>query len=290
MSTKKNSIYKTLLENVSTKINKRAASKLKQSKKVKQAKLSRQANIDLSESKLKNDIAQFNEDKFMVIEQNDIEYIVPQTTVSEGIYRRSWKNEILKPFFAINSISIFEVLQESINNTFTSKISTKKLAKSKQGYYNNIDLLTTIHFIGLFILTENEYKKNSAASIEDNHASARNNEYLKDNEEVMGKRKFLAIKRNIIPDNEAFDELVEIWTDQSKHYWIPGSNVTVDESIFAYEVRKETLEKYRKMRDPIPIHYIPSKPHPNGLFAFVEATKSFNTNQPYILDILPHYR
>jgi hypothetical protein len=294
-TTKKNSsILNTLLNNVEHRKNKRLATQTKESKKVKQAKMDNQGNIDYKEAKLKADILQFNEEKYIVIENNDINYIVPETTISEGIYRKSWKTDVLQPFFAINSISMFETLTESINQTFNNKISCKKVEKSTSKYYKDVDLLTTIQFLGLYILAENEYKKNTDISLEDNFRSVRNNNNnLKDidnNSLIMGVRRFLAIKRNIIPDNEAFDELIDIWTTQSKHWWTPGSNVTVDESIFAYEVRKDTKTKLEKLKDPVPCHYIPSKPHPNGLFAFVEATKSFNTNQPYVLDMLPHYR
>jgi len=34
--------------------------------------------------------------------------------------------------------------------------------------------------------------------------------------------------------------------------------------------------------------YTPRKPHKNGLLAWVMATKSYETNKPYVLDIIPH--
>jgi len=65
-------------------------------------------------------------------------------------------------------------------------------------------------------------------------------------------------------ENEVFDQLVEEWVNKSKDHWIPGTEVSVDESIYA------------------------RKPHKNGLLAWVMATKSYETNKPYVLDIIPH--
>lgn len=80
------------------------------------------------------------------------------------------------------------------------------------------------------------------------------------------------------------------WTNCSKYYWTPGPEVVVDESIYEYEVKSYIKKKYEDEKDPIPHHYIPRKPHPNGLLSWTVATKSFHTKLTYILDIIPHYR
>jgi hypothetical protein len=92
----------------------------------------------------------------------------------------------------------------------------------------------------------------------------------------MGVNRYQAIKRCIRPDNDVFDELVDEWVLNSQEHWTPGLEVSIDESIYAYEVRKATQDKYLKEKDPVPIHYIPRKPHKNGLLAWVMATKSFS--------------
>lgn len=106
----------------------------------------------------------------------------------------------------------------------------------------------------------------------------------------MGQRRFFVLRNSIVPDNEIFDQLVSMWVSNSQNYWIPGPQISVDESIFAYHVKRDTKEQYKEEKDPAPVHYIPRKPHPNGLFAWVAATKSSTTNKPYVLDIIPHYK
>ena len=56
---------------------------------------------------------------------------------------------------------------------------------------------------------------------------------------IMGKEQFKAIKNCIKPSNETFDVLVEEWINNSKYYWMLGPEITVDESIYAYDVKNK---------------------------------------------------
>src|SRR5690348_13552825 len=95
--TKNSSIYSTLNDRVLQLKNKRKAEAEKSSKKIKQTKLTQQNNIDFAQNKLKADILKFNEDGFIVIETDDIEYTVPEISISEGSnLRRTWKDDPLK--------------------------------------------------------------------------------------------------------------------------------------------------------------------------------------------------
>ena len=117
---------------------------------------------------------------------------------------------------------------------------------------------------------------------------------IRDNElpefDIMGINRFQAIKTSIIPSTENFDIFVEEWVSQSKKHWTPGMEITVDESIYAYQVRSATKKNYEIIKDPVPHHFIPRKPHPNGLLSWVAATKSFKTSLSFVLDIIPHYK
>jgi len=70
-------------------------------------------------------------------------------------------------------------------------------------------------------------------------------------------------------------------------YWDPGSIMIIDESLYAYKPKNTTIAKIENT-EPIPVVYIPRKPHPNGLLNFLFATKSSNTGLPYVIDFQPH--
>ena len=104
-SNKKTSILNTLLDNVEHQKNKRLAEKEKASKKTKITKLLKSSSEIDKEAKLKNDLLKFNEEGFIVVEADDIKKQVLGLTVSEGTKLiRSWKTNILRVYFAINSL------------------------------------------------------------------------------------------------------------------------------------------------------------------------------------------
>jgi len=285
--TKNSSIYSTLNDRVLQLKNKRKAEAEKSSKKIKQTKLTQQNNIDFAQNKLKADILKFNEDGFIVIETDDIEYTVPEISISEGSnLRRTWKDDPLKLFFSINSISMFSNLCGSINGEMIRATTTEEITKTSHKYYKKLTITQLLQFIGLFILIENKYSKSSKPDTKKNFAEVKNEADV----EFMGLNRYSAIKSCIRPSNDEFDLLVEDWIQCSNNHWTPGTVVAVDEALFAYQVRKEVKEEYENRKDPIPMHYIPRKPHKNGLLAWVLATKSDHTNKPYVLDMIPHYR
>ena len=71
--TKKPTSIHQLLSNVEHQKNKRLAEKEKSSKKTKIAKLVKSSNEVDKEAKLKNDILKFNEEGFIVVEEDDRE-------------------------------------------------------------------------------------------------------------------------------------------------------------------------------------------------------------------------
>jgi len=78
---------------------------------------------------------------------------------------------------------------------------------------------------------------------------------------------------------------VSLFRVASQAAWTSSSEVAIDESTIphAKPTDHEQLEATRK-GDPIPHHYIPRKPAPNCLLAWVMATKSTKTKLPFLLD------
>lgn len=284
-SKKKSSLTQTLISGVEHTKNKRLAEKEKTSKKVKLSKKDKENDIDYQESKLKSDILRFNTEGYVVINQDDLEKDIIDLSLSAGTnIRRTWISNPLRVYFSINSMRIFNELLRSVNEEAIRLTTTNEVAESSKKYYSKVSIVDLLRFLGIFILLENMYG-NSTPTQDENFIKLKEEENF-----AMGKHRYDAIKKCIKPTNEVFDLLVEEWVLQSKDHWIPGTEVTVDESIYAYEVRSGTKQKYVDDHDAIPLHFIPRKPHKNGLFAWVMATKSYETNKPYVLDIIPHYK
>jgi hypothetical protein len=284
-SSKKSSFTQTILSNIQITKDKKLAEKEKSSKKAKLSKINKEIDIDYEKSKLKSDILKFNTEGYVVINENDLEKDIIDISLSKGTnVRRTWQSSPEKPFFCINSLEIFNILLVAINQEGVRLTTQHEVAASSVKYYSKVSISDLIRFIGIYILLENMYG-NSTPTQEENFIK------LKVGEEFsMGKHRYEAIKKCIKPDNDTFDKLIEEWVSQSKSHWIPGTEVTVDESIYAYEIRPEKKKEYIQAHDAAPMHFIPRKPHKNGLLAWVMATKSYETNKPFVLDIIPHYK
>jgi hypothetical protein len=282
---KKNSITETLKSNVEHLKNKRKAEQEKVKKKSKKAREARESLIDFASHKLRSDILRFREEGFIIVCTNDLISCVPEHSVSEGAgFLKSWKDNPMKIFFRINTVPFFELITKVINDEMIKTLTVGEIADSSKKYYRKTNLVEVIQFFGIYILIDNSWGN-------ENRDCAQNFAKLKKKEQFdMGQQRFFVLRRSIVPSNEIFDQLVSMWVKNSQNYWTPGPQISVDETIFAYQVKSETKEQYIEDKDPAPVHYIPRKPHPNGLFAWVAATKSNATNKPFVLDIIPHYK
>lgn len=68
----------------------------------------------------------------------------------------------------------------------------------------------------------------------------------------------------------------------------------MDESILAYQPRKETKMKANVEQCPIPVVYIPRKPHKNGFLIYQAVTYVTHplkptSKLPFIVDMFPHF-
>jgi len=107
----------------------------------------------------------------------------------------------------------------------------------------------------------------------------------------MGVDRFSILSHECCP---APEELVEIGSLMQQVWKAKISDVSVaviDESVIGYQPSQKTLEK-AEAEIPIPVVYIPRKPHPNGLECFLAATyvqdPNSDGNLPYIISMVPH--
>lgn len=73
------------------------------------------------------------------------------------------------------------------------------------------------------------------------------------------------------------------------------SVAVIDESVIGYQPRLEVKQKAELNGEPIPVTYIPRKPHPNGLLIYLACTfishpTKLNSKLPYIIDIWSHLK
>jgi hypothetical protein len=282
---KKNSITDTLKSNVEHLKNKRKAEQEKVKKQSKKAREAKESDVDFAFHKLRSDILRFKEEGFFIVNTNDLISCVPEYSISEGTgLLKSWKDNPMKIFFRINTVTIFELITKVINDEMVKAVTIGGIVDSSKKYYRKTNVIEVIQFCGIYMLVENMWGNENKDCVE-------NFTILKKKEQfAMGHQRFFTLRKSIVPDNEIFDQLVSMWVLNSQKYWIPGPQISVDESIYAYQVKSEMKEQYIEKKDPAPVHYVPRKPHPNGLFAWVAATKSDATNKPFVLDIIPHYK
>ena len=78
-------------------------------------------------------------------------------------------------------------------------------------------------------------------------------------------------------------------TTNFQNHWTSGSIIAFDESIYQYQPISSTKKKYEFVfQEPIPVVYIPRKPHPNGLLNWICVNVSSTTGLPFVMDMEPH--
>ena len=87
----------------------------------------------------------------------------------------------------------------------------------------------------------------------------------------MSKDRFTAIQSSLSCDWKRLFELLRVsWSSAID----PGGSFAIDEAMFSFQSKDEHCPK----------RYIPRKPHPNGLLAYVAALKT-SCGAPYVFDI-----
>jgi hypothetical protein len=146
-----------------------------------------------------------------------------------------------------------------------------------------------VRFYGLMVLIENTYGNNTTklrshfSMVRESCGGVKN----------LGMDRFQALWRAF---NPSIDELLQI-ADILHSVWSSFienvSLVTVDETLVAYQSSSKKKQQAESLGEPIPVVYIPRKPHPNGLEAFLLAgyvphPARENAVLPFIIDIYPH--
>lgn len=112
------------------------------------------------------------------------------------------------------------------------------------------------------------------------------------NIKFLGMDRYCAIKNAFYVDNDEMVKLVEIFRINAQKLVQDVQLVLDDEAMIGYRVRAEKKQKLADAGKPVPLAFIPRKPHPNGLLIYVASclvNHAFSAKGlPYILDMLPH--
>jgi glycine cleavage system protein P-like pyridoxal-binding family len=85
---------------------------------------------------------------------------------------------------------------------------------------------------------------------------------------MIGLMRFDAILRSLVPNDAEFDSLFGNLRSTFSRAWAGSGPVAIDESLYEYQPARSTQKIFEEMRDPIPLVYIPRKPHKNGLLNY----------------------
>jgi len=109
----------------------------------------------------------------------------------------------------------------------------------------------------------------------------------------MGIDRFKAIRHCFAPNKEEILNICQILNENFLSQIEQVHIATIDESVIAYHPSRKIKEEAEARGEPIPVVFIPRKPHPNGLENFLLTTNVFNPLNPskslyFTLSIFPH--
>ncbi len=120
----------------------------------------------------------------------------------------------------------------------------------------------------------------------ENHDTLGNIDLI-ENDNKLGKKRFQVLFDRLIPSNEELRKLIKLANDCFESEWEPSTTNSYDETIFAYQPSEETKKYFETNFDPIPVAYLPNKPHPNGLLSYNLSSISVKTGRAYVYNIDP---
>lgn len=190
-----------------------------------------------------------------ITQKNDILY--PLSTCNMSVCSRNWNSETNSLFFSIFNNNIWELIKEGTNEMLQKKFS--KVTKASKKHFKNATTDEIKHWYLTFTLCELKKKPSLTESF---------NFLRKNGLTPLSKHRFFAIQGCVSLNDSKIRELCDLLGESFKNHWNSGKKIVLDETIFSYEPKKEARLKAAENMDPIPVIYIPRKPHSTGLLRF----------------------
>ena len=185
-------------------------------------------------------------------------------------------------------LQVWVVLERAINRNLAS-------ANPADTRYKPTTMNELLRFYSIQILIENTYGNNTK-SIRDHFKILKKDGIPGSGKpfEVkgIGLDRFVALKAALIPTVEELKEIAQLLSTAACSLTRNMHVCAIDESVIAYSPVKSVKDAAENSGEPIPVVYIPRKPHPNGLEAFLAATYVEDSTSvggiPWIVGIYPH--
>jgi len=215
------------------------------------------------------------------IEPNTIESRIRKTCTSLNhlLIRRTW--ELSNFLTAVMSPEVLMMIEDIVNRNLCDKRTMHDSSYNK--FHVDLRLGELLIFFGAVVYLENNHSK-LRPSISENYRKLKK---LR-GKDVMCQKRFTAIITCLCPNENEFRELVDLLNNQFNKLVCPGTKTAFDETVYAYHVSKEIKQRAEQDQDPIPVVFIPRKPHPNGLMSYKLST-ILPGGKPYTLVLIPHY-
>ena len=188
-----------------------------------------------------------------------------------------------------------EVLHFYLPNTLWTKlaeITNRNLAKrpSSDSRYQTTTVEELKKWYGFQLVMENTYS-NSFTAIAVHFAHVKRE---LGSVRGLGLDRFSVLSNDCCPTAEELIQLSCIIEGSSKSQLLRAKVVVIDESVIGYQPSEAVRTRSEREGTPIPVVYIPRKPHPNGLLCYLASTYVSDPNSPgflpFIVSMVPHVR
>jgi hypothetical protein len=234
------------------------------------------------DTQLEQCCAQFIENNWKLVCSVTIQF-VPQPLLLKRI---DGSQNLMSLFFKFLPENLWNLLVSVVNRNLVQGRSSSFPVRS---CFREVNVAELVRFYGLMVLIENTYGNNTTKL---------RSHFSMVSESCGGVKKlrmdrFQALWRAFNPSIDELRQIADILHSVWSSFIENVSLVTVDETLVAYQPSPKKKQQAESLGEPIPVVYIPRKPHSNGLEAFLLASyvphpARENAVLPFIIDIYPH--
>jgi hypothetical protein len=233
-------------------------------------------------AKLHSSCAQFCQESWKLVDNVKIKQDLLLSLLNRGNPGDSAVSILLQ----FLTVAIWQVLVDCVNKNLAEGMTAEYPGR---GSSRPTDVEEMIHFYAIVILMEstfgNQYRnlRDHFAFIKLQYGAVKR----------LGCSRFKRLRCAFNPSIEDIKRVCDLLRGAFHSHISEIHSVTVDESLIGYQPSRPVKDKAEKQGEPIPVAYIPRKPHPNGLLGYLLLTPVDHPGKPrkglpYILDILPH--
>jgi hypothetical protein len=182
---------------------------------------------------------------------------------------------------------VFELLAGIVNRNREYKLVNNRVAASYSRYYHRPATSDEMkQFYGMILLAENLITR-VTRSLQKVLSKAQKERERENLPKMMGFQRFEMLMRCLVPTNDELFQIFSVMRLAYRRCWVGEGCVVLDETLYEYQPDAATQREFEMRLDPIPVVYIPRKPHPNGLLNYQLVAISSRSGQPYVLDFEP---